>query len=778
MKKFLFAISVAVLTATIPCTSIIAQSVGINTTTPDPSAVLDVFSGDKGFLMPRLSTVQRNAITAPAEGLLILNTSTGCINVFYGGTWSNTSERKNWYADADGDGFTDHSSLKTSCFQPEGYFSIDNNDCNDNNATVYPGATEVCDGLDNDCDGQIDEGVKTTFYADADGDGYGNAANTTMACTAPIGFVTNSGDCDDINPAINPGATEVCDGLDNDCDGQIDEGVKTTFYADADGDGYGNAANTTMACTAPIGFVTNSGDCDDSNPAINPGATEVCDGLDNDCDGLIDASDPNLAGAVPYYLDSDADGYGDISNVVMACSLPIGYVGNGLDCDDSNPLVYPGANELCNGIDDNCDGQIDENPVDGNTYYADADGDGFGNPSISMQACAAPNGYVANNTDCNDNNLSIYPGANEICNGIDDDCDGQIDENPVDGNSYYADTDGDGFGNPNISIQACSLQNGYVTNNTDCDDTQTAVNPNAPEICDGLDNDCNGTIDDNPVDGTIYYYDFDEDGYGNPTAFEVLCSPPINPPAAMVLDGTDCDDFNFSVNPGTPEICDGADNNCDGTIDEGCDDLDNDADGYSTADGDCNDWDPTSYPGAPELCDDFADNDCNGLVDEQCDTDGDGFSVLDGDCDDYDPAVNPAATEICDGLDNNCDGQVDEGLGCNQDNDGDGYSAYGGDCNDTNPAINPSAVETCNGIDDDCNGVIDDPYSIGAQLFFRDADGDGYGDLLNTVLSCSMPTGYVANSSDCNDASANVNPGHAEVPANGIDDNCNGQIDE
>jgi len=644
MKKFLFAISVAVLTATIPCTSIIAQSVGINTTTPDPSAVLDVFSGDKGFLMPRLSTVQRNAITAPAEGLLILNTSTGCINVFYGGTWSNTSERKNWYADADGDGFTDHSSLKTSCFQPEGYFSIDNNDCNDNNATVYPGATEVCDGLDNDCDGQIDEGVKTTFYADADGDGYGNAANTTMACTAPIGFVTNSGDCDD------------------------------------------------------------------SNPAINPGATEVCDGLDNDCDGLIDASDPNLAGAVPYYLDSDADGYGDISNVVMACSLPIGYVGNGLDCDDINPLVYPGANELCNGIDD--------------------------------------------------------------------DCDGQIDENPVDGNSYYADTDGDGFGNPNISIQACSLQNGYVTNNTDCDDTQTAVNPNAPEICDGLDNDCNGTIDDNPVDGTIYYYDFDEDGYGNPTAFEVLCSPPINPPAAMVLDGTDCDDFNFSVNPGTPEICDGADNNCDGTIDEGCDDLDNDADGYSTADGDCNDWDPTSYPGAPELCDDFADNDCNGLVDEQCDTDGDGFSVLDGDCDDYDPAVNPAATEICDGLDNNCDGQVDEGLGCNQDNDGDGYSAYGGDCNDTNPAINPSAVETCNGIDDDCNGVIDDPYSIGAQLFFRDADGDGYGDLLNTVLSCSMPTGYVANSSDCNDASANVNPGHAEVPANGIDDNCNGQIDE
>ena len=104
MKKNFLAIILAVITGCVLCPSVFAQSVGINTSTPDPSAVLDVFSGDKGFLMPRLSTAQRNAITAPAEGLLILNTTTGCINVYYGGSWSNTSERKNWYADADGDG--------------------------------------------------------------------------------------------------------------------------------------------------------------------------------------------------------------------------------------------------------------------------------------------------------------------------------------------------------------------------------------------------------------------------------------------------------------------------------------------------------------------------------------------------------------------------------------------------------------------------------------------------------------------------------------------------
>ncbi|MEO6453622.1 MAG: Ig-like domain-containing protein, partial [Ginsengibacter sp.] len=131
--------------------------------------------------------------------------------------------------------------------------------------------------------------IKTTFYRDADGDGFGNAALTTQACSAPAGYVSNNTDCNDANAAVHPGATEVCNGIDDDCDGQIDEGViKTTFYRDADGDGFGNAALTTQACSVPAGYVSNNTDCNDANAAVHPGATEVVNGIDDDCDNQVD----------------------------------------------------------------------------------------------------------------------------------------------------------------------------------------------------------------------------------------------------------------------------------------------------------------------------------------------------------------------------------------------------------------------------------------------------------------------------------------------------------
>jgi len=161
-------------------------------------------------------------------------------------------------------------------------------DCNDADPAVNPGATEVCNGVDDNCDGNIDEGVQTTFYADADGDGFGDVASTTLACEVPTGYVTDATDCNDANALVYPGATEVCNGVDDNCDGNIDEGVQTTFYADADGDGFGDAASTTLACEVPAGYVTDATDCNDANGLVYPGAIEVCNGVDDNCDGNID----------------------------------------------------------------------------------------------------------------------------------------------------------------------------------------------------------------------------------------------------------------------------------------------------------------------------------------------------------------------------------------------------------------------------------------------------------------------------------------------------------
>ncbi len=690
---------------------------------------------------------------------------------------------------------------------------------------------ETCGPTDEDCDGQANNGL----LIDMDND-------MVLACGTCNAADAGACDCADNNPNVKPGRIEACNGLDDNCNGAMDEAstgggkISQNCYSGPVGTaGRGVCVQGTQLCNADAGAGTSSfGAC---MGQVVP-SMETCNTQDDDCNGTVDDG-----------FDMDNDTF----RACMACGLTMN-----CDCDDNNPMVRPGAIELCDTIDQNCNGRLDDVAPRGcfadpqgmipppNTYTGMCPGatcQPKGVCRLGSQSCtmAGDWGQCSNVT---------LPRA-EQCDGTDDDCDGLVD------NGMF-DRDLDTF----VSCALCA--NRPVTDGgaCDCNDMDPAVKPGAPEVCDGIDNNCDMVIDGNdtacysgppPTRGLGICADglqtcsmgmgsgacrmerlpttlpdgglpvFIPDGGANDPEF--LCDGRDEDCDGIVDDGfdldgdgvttcqNDCDDTDPFNRPGGREICDCKDNNCNATIDDsnacrGAPCFDFDGDGFTNCQGDCND-DPAAGgrnvgPTKSEKVGDGLDNDCDGQVDENTDEDGDGFATGGPmnmrDCNDKIADVNPGAVERCDGFDNNCDGRVDEGF----DLDNDFVASCAGDCKDMNPAINPTRREVCgNSEDDNCDGRIDED---------TDNDGDGVStcagdcnDFNPTVHGASGPTpaaaeicdgqdnncdgqydeGWDADSdgvascfNDCDDMNPNVGPQTFEVANNTIDDDCDGQTDE
>lgn len=438
------------------------------------------------------------------------------------------------WVDGDGDGFgAQGTEVASMCPGTPGY--ADNPlDCDDADGQVHPGLEEDCNGLDDDCNGEVDNGLDGVLYfTDADGDGFGVQYPSQIGCDNPgAGWSKNDEDCDDTSDAVHPDAREVCNGsVDDDCNGLADDSdpatdasTMTLWYHDADADGFGDASDSLRRCIAPTAFVADDTDCNDGSDAVNPGADEVCDALDNDCDNRVDDADDSVdpASQTTFYADSDGDGFGDASLDVLACrAIPGLSSPNGDDCDDTDDRVSPDDPErLCDDVDNDCDVGTDDRP-DG-----DSDGTGY---------CDG---------DCNDANGAISPTANEVpADNVDQNCDGL--------EACYIDADLD-LARSTATIEvadALCRQAGHLTAAApiDCDDNDPTVN----------------------VD-VSWYADSDGDGYGagSPQAFQCL-----DPGGGLVpaSDPLDCDDADAAHSPATVEICtDAVDQNCDALVD--CDD--------------------------------------------------------------------------------------------------------------------------------------------------------------------------------------------------------------
>ena len=678
--------------------------------------------------------------------------------------------------------------------------SADGQDCAPKNDAIYPGAEEICDGLDNNCNLVVDEGSY-----DFDGDGFKDCVDDDDDADG----ILDQADCQPLDGSVYPGAEELCDGKDNDCDQDVDDG-----FPDTDGDG-------TADCVDGDGDGDGLNDLDDNCPTVaNPeqedmdgdGIGDLCD-LDADGDAIPDAVDNCKGLQNALQLDADGDEIGDacdgdvdgdgvgniddncifVSNEGQsdqdedgtgdACEDDLDGDGSpdNKDCAPDNPGIYPGADESCDGKDNNCNALIDEG-------YADNDGD-------LLKDCVDgddDNDGDPDGSDCDSLDELIFKGAVEICNGVDDDCDLKVDEeqgtqscgkggcfheepNCADGKQVICDptsgianelcdgidNDCDGLTDEDLGVTTCG-EGVCAQTVPNCADGQTvACDPLAgagEESCDNKDNDCDGKIDEEQPNLAC----------GKGQCFHTG-------PSCIGGVVYQCDPFQGA----SKEVCDGQDNDCNGDTDEGLGTI-------SCGKGLCLHEQDYCEDGKVQPCDpflgseyetcDLKDNDCDGLVDEELGT----FSCGQGSCahpvkvcEDGAPGeCNPllgAEEEVCDGVDNDCDAEADEELGVQS--CGLGICEHEeANCTDGEEVVcDPLAGaedEICDGLDNDCDGELDNDFDDtddDGEADCVDDDDDGDGDPDDT---------------DCKPLDGTIGNGLDEVCFNGIDNDCDGLADD
>ncbi len=694
---------------------------------------------------------------------------------------------------------------------------------------------ETCDGEDNDCDGQTDEGFEDTdkdgiadcLEADIDGDGIPDVQdncpgkhNPTQLDTDLDNFgnacdadddndkTADEDDCAPLDAEVHPGADELCNGQDDNCNFLVDEG-----FVDTDADGWKDCVDTDDDDDGTV----DDEDCQPLDGTIHPLAAELCDAIDNDCDGQVDEGFPDSDGdKVPDCADDDQDGDG-IPDVEDNCPATANELQEDLDqdtlgdlCDpdldgdgipnalDNCPTVFnPGQGDSeKDTVGDACDPDMDNDDIDNeedncplhyNPEQEDQDEDGTGD------ACEddKDGDGALDNVDCAPADPAVHPGAQELCDGIDNNCNGALDEGfpdaDADGVKNCLDNDDDDDGDPD---------------DADCAPLNPAIHHDAEETCNGKDDDCSGVVDD---------------GLGKLTCGKGECAHSV--PACVAGKPQSCDPFEGIA----VEICDGKDNDCNGLTDEGL--------GSTTCGlGVCHHTVANCLQGVPQSCEpmegaspqeecDGLDNDCDGKTDEDQPTlacgKGACFHTVPSCVGGVSYECNPfegALPEVCDGVDNDCDGQIDEGLGtvlcgvgacqhemdycqegkvavCNpylgvtpevcdgKDNDCDGltdedqpkvtcglgqcYQQLTGCVDGQIPECDPlagSEAESCDGKDNDCDGQIDE-----ALGYFT----CGVGVCLHTVPKCL----------DGETQACDPMEGAGDETCNGLDDDCDGEAD-